>query len=406
MSLFNYAAIDSKGKKSKGIIEAENTKHARELLRQKKLIPLKLSLVKNGNTFSFSEKSKQKPGLNTKELALITRQLATLISAGLPLEEVITAVAEQTEKPRAKSLMLAVRARVVEGHSFAAALHEFPHAFSSLYCATIAAGEKSGHLDKILMRLADYIEQQYQTRQKVLHALIYPIMMVLVAIGIVGFLLEYVVPKMIAVYSNLNQSLPLVTQILIGASQGLQTFGIYILVVLMVVAFLFFRALKTNIAFREKIHALLLRLPIIGNATKITNTARFARTFAMLFSAGVPVIEAMTISGALITNIPIRKSVEEASKRVKEGANINLALKQTHYFPPMSIHLIASGEASGQLEGMLERAANNQDADISRLIETSLALLEPIIILVMGAIVLFIVLAVMLPIFQLNQFTG
>jgi general secretion pathway protein F len=345
-------------------------------------------------------------GINHKELSLITRQLATLLAAGMPVEEVLAAVAEQTEKPRSKGLILSIRGKVLEGYSLANALREFPRAFSALYCSTVAAGEKSGHLEVVLQRLADYTEQQFQMQQKIKNALIYPGVMILVSVGIVGFLLEYVVPKMVAVYSNVGQSLPGMTQLLIALSNGIKYAGVYFLIVLAVGIFFFRRALKNNISFREKIHHSLLRLPLLGNTIKITNTARFSRTFAILSSAGVSVLEAMSIAAQLVTNIPIRKAIEEASNRVREGANINLALKQTRFFPPMSIHLIASGEASGQLEPMLERAANNQDNDIKQLIDTSLTLFEPAIILIMGAIVLFIVLAILLPIFQLDQLTG
>ncbi len=404
MAAFQYTTITKQGQTQKGMIEAESAKHARQLLRDRNLTPIEVKPAqqKKEEAFHFL----RKPTLNTKELALITRQLATLLAAGLPVEEVLSAVAEQTEKSRSKGLMLSVRSKVLEGHSLAAALREFPQAFSELYCATVAAGEKSGHLDVVLERLADFTEQQSYMRQKIRNALIYPMLMVFVSIGIVGFLLEYVVPKMIAVYSSINQTLPVLTQILISISSGIKNYGLYILLAIIVAVFFFFRAMKSNLAFREKIHSLLLRLPIFGNAIKIANTARFSRTFAILSSAGVPVLESMSIASALITNIPIRKAVEEATSRIREGGNINLALKQTHYFPPMSIHLIASGEASGQLENMLERAANNQDNDIKQLIEISLTLFEPAIILLMGAIVLFIVLAVLLPIFQLQQLSG
>lgn len=408
MAAFHYTAINTTGNKQKGILEAESAKHARQLLRDKNLMPLEITAAheKNIKTSSRFLKLSRKESVTAKELALITRQIATLLGAGLPVEEVLAAVAEQTEKPRSKGLLLSVRSKVLEGHALASALRDFPYAFSNLYCSTVAAGEKSGHLDIVLQRLADYTEQQYEMRQKVMHALIYPVIMIFVAIGIVGFLLEYVVPKMISVYSNIGQQLPGMTQVLIAISNGVEGFGLYILIAIIILVILFRYQMKKSVTFREKIHGLVLRIPIIGNAIKVTNTARFSRTFAILSSAGVPVLEAMTISSALITNLPIRHAVEEAVKRVREGANIHLALKQTTYFPPMSIHLIASGESSGQLENMLERAANNQDGDIARLIETSLALFEPAIILLMGAIVLFIVLAVLLPIFQLDQFNG
>lgn len=408
MAAFHYVAITATGEKQKGVIEADSPKIARQLLRDKGLTPLEIAhanekLRKNTGVKPTASRTQR---INIDELALMTRQLATLLSAGLPLEEVLAAVAEQTEKPRTKGLILSVRSKVLEGHALASAMRDFPYAFSNLYCSTVAAGEKSGHLDVVLQRMADYTEQQYAMRQKIMHALIYPAIMLLVAFGIVGFLLEFVVPKMIAVYSNLNQALPTMTTVLIAISVGVKDYGLYVLLALIIMIFLLRRHINKNQAFREKYHRLLLRLPVIGNAIKVANTARFSRTFAILSAAGVPVLEAMKISSALITNLPIRHAVEEAVNRVREGANINLALKQTTYFPPMSLHLIASGESSGQLENMLERAANNQDNEITRLIETSLALFEPMIILLMGAIVLFIVLAVLLPIFQLNQFTG
>ena len=405
MPAFHYHAINKKGEKQKGIIEADSAKQARHTLRTQGLTPLDVSLAEK-KTRPRNAKTFYRQSMSSKELALMTRQLATLLAAGLPLEEVLTAVAEQTEKSRTKGLILSVRSKVLEGHSLASALNDYPHAFSALYCATVAAGERSGHLDIVLQRLADYTEQQFQMQQKIQNALIYPAIMILVAISIVGFLLEYVVPKMISVYSNIGQALPILTQILIATSAAIKSYGLFVLVLIVILIFLFRHRMRQTVAFREKVHRFFLRLPVIGNAIKVANTARFSRTFAILSSAGVSVIEAMTIASALITNLPIRTAVEKATSRVREGANIHLALKQTHYFPPMSIHLIASGEASGQLENMLERSANNQDSDITRLIETTLALFEPAIILIMGIIVLFIVLAILLPIFQLDQFTG
>lgn len=410
MPAYHYTAITVAGKESKGVVEAESDKHARQLLRGKSLIPLTLKAVREKKNNS-SEKSgfsflSRKRGLTTKEVALFTRQFATLLGAGMPIEESLNAVAEQTEKSHIKGLILSVRGKVVEGHALAAALREHPEAFTPLFCATIAAGEKTGHLDKVLLRLADYTEQQAHMRQKLKTALIYPSMIILVAIGIVGFLLEYVVPKMVAVYGNLKQSLPWMTELLIGISSFIKDDGLYIIIALVVFIFLFTRALRRSETLREKTHKWLLRLPLIGNAMKTADTARFARTLSILTGAGVPVLEAMTISGQLISSIPIKKAVQNAVSRVREGAAIYLALKQTTYFSPMSVHMIASGEASGQLENMLERVAINQEEEIVRLIDVSLALFEPAIILVMGAVVLFIVLAVLLPIFQLNQFTG
>ena len=409
MAAFHYTAINSQNKTQKGIIEADSANEARRLLRGQNLtlLSIELSAKKETrkNTF-FSISHLGKPSMSVKELALMTRQLATLLNAGLPLEEVLTAVAEQTEKPRTKGLILSVRSKVLEGHSLASALRDYPEAFSALYCSTVAAGEKSGHLDVVLQRLADYSEQQFYMRQKIQQALIYPSVMVCVALSILAFLLEYVVPKMVSVYSGMGQALPDMTLLLISISTHLKSVGLYLFIGIIFSVLLFRRAIKKNLRFRERFHEFLLYLPIIGNAIKITNTARFSRTCAILSSAGVPILEAMRISSELILHLPIRNAVEVAMNHIREGAAISLALKQTHFFPPMSIHLIASGESSGQLENMLERAANNQEGEISRLIETSLSLFEPAIILVMGAMVLFIVLAILLPIFQLDQFGG
>ena len=409
MPAYHFTAINHASQEQKGVIEAENEKQARQLLRDRALIPLQVRPTtgkkeqREARLFSGLLRPR---GLSSKEIALFTRQFATLLAAGLPMEESLQAAAEQTEKPRLKGLILSVRSKVLEGHALAAALREHPEAFSPLFTTTIAAGERSGHLDAVLKRLADYTEQQWNMRQKIKTALIYPVMIILVAFGIVGFLLEYVVPKMVAVYAHLNQSLPLLTRILIGTSDIMRSVGLYVLLFVVIGIYLWFRALKKSVLLREKAHLFLLRLPMIGKTIKTVDTARFARTFSILSASGVPVVEAMSISAQLIGNIPIRKAVEEAALRVREGASISLSLKQTTYFPPMSVHMISSGETSGQLEDMLERVAQNQENDISRLIEVSLALFEPAIILIMGAIVLFIVLAVLLPIFELNQFTG
>lgn len=410
MPAFHYIAVSGSGAEQKGVIDAENEKHARQLLRERTLVPISVRPARqkasaDGTPTLRAFFSRQKK-FTTKELALFTRQFATLLGAGLPIEESLQAVSEQSEKPHVKAIILSVRGKVLEGHPLATAMRDHPEAFTALFCATIAAGEKTGHLDKVLLRLADYTEQQHNMRTKLRTALIYPSMIVLVAISIVGFLLEYVVPKMIAVYAHMNQELPGLTQVLIGISNFVRHYGLYVLLVLVAAIVFWFRALKKSEALRMRYHTFLLKVPLIGNAIKTANTARFARTLAILSAAGVSTLEAMTISAQLVTSLPIKKAVQEAVFRVREGAAIHLALKQTGYFSPMSIHMIASGEASGQLENMLERVAITQEEEIVRLIDVSLALFEPAVILLMGAIVLFIVLAVLLPIFQLNEFTG
>ena len=408
MPAFHYIAIDAAGVEQKGVIEADSERQARQQLRDRLLLPTVMTPIreKSAGQSTLSSLLTRRTKLSSQDIALFTRQFATLLAAGLPVEESLLAVSEQSEKSRQKGLILSIRSKVLEGHSLASALKDFPDVFSELFCATVAAGEKSGYLDKVLLRLADYTEQQSHIQQKLKSAMIYPAMIVLVAICIVGFLLEYVVPKLVAVYGRLKQSLPLMTDILIAISQFIGKFGLYLAFILVVSFFLYRYSMKRNLAFREANHRFFLRLPFIGSAIKTANTARFSRTLSILSASGVPVLEAMNIAASLITSVPIKKSVTVAVNRVREGASISLALKQTGYFSPMSVHMMSSGEASGQLESMLERIAVNQENEILRLIDVGLALFEPGVILVMGAVVLFIVLAVLLPIFQLNQFAG
>lgn len=400
MTAFNYTAIDAQGKQRKGLLEADNARQARQKLREQNLTPIAINAVSEKTKVSFSF-LKRRPSIGINDLSLLTRQMATLLAAGLPVEEVLLAVSEQTEKPAIKAILLAVRARVLEGHTLATGLNDFPRAFPHLYRATVAAGEQSGHLDQILMRLADYIEKQNHIRQKIRQAMLYPSLMTVVSISIVIFLLISVVPKIAGVFTESKQSLPLLTRILLAISAAVGNYGWYILAVLLMMGYFVFRALKKP-AVRNRWQLFLMRIPILGNALKEINSARFLRTFGILFAAGVPVLEAMRVAAELIQLISMRTAVETAIAQVREGGNISLALKKTRYFSPMSIHLMASGEASGQLTQMLEKAADNQDHHIELLIENTLTLFEPIMIVAMGSVVLFIVLAVLLPIFQLD----
>ena len=403
MAAFQYTAVNGAAKEEQGIIQADSLNQARELLRVKGLYPLEIKIALASNLKSkpnfFSAK------LSTKQLALITRQFATLLAAGLPIADALNAVAEQNEQAKLKSLLMSVRSKVLEGHGLAAAMRDYPHAFNSLYCATVAAGEKTGHLDTVLLRLADYTEQQAHIKQKLATALIYPTIMIFVAISIVSFLLAYVVPKMVNVYANMGHALPFVTQLLLSFSAFIKGYGWFFLVVIIGAIFTLRYMIKRSSQARYQYHGLILRLPLIGYSIKTSNTARFLRTVAILTASGLPALESMQIASVLITSMPIQDAVKLAVNKVAEGASIHLALKQTHYFSPMSIHMVASGESSGQLEAMLSRVADAQEQEVLRIIEVSLALFEPAIILVMGGVVLFIVLAILLPIFQMNDFT-
>lgn len=409
MTTYHYQAVNESGKTIKGFLEASHEKEVRDQLRMQGLLPLQIKLSK----YTFAKWNRQwlrdcfqYRRISSAQLALLTRQFATLLSAGLPVEEALLAVAEQTETTRLKHIILSVRTQVMEGHGLGRAMEMQANVFSSLFSATVSAGERTGRLDHILLRLADYTEQQAAMTQKIKTASIYPLMIVLVSLGIVSFLLSYVVPKMVGVYAHMKQALPWMTTLLIGLSEEVQASGIYVLGGVGVLIVWLRYAIIKKPHFRRAFHRFILRCPLIGYAAKTRDTARFSRTLSILSTAGVPMLEGMQVASTLIYLEPLREAVMHAVREVREGGAIYAALKKTNYFSPMSIHMMASGEASGQLESMLERVALQQDNDITRLIDTSLALFEPTIILFMGAIVLFIVLAVLLPIFQLNDFMG
>ena len=402
MAAFEYKALDAAGKQHKGVLEADTPRQIRQQLRDKGWSPLSVVEVqqreaKQRQSFSFLRR-----GINPADQALITRQLATLVRSGTPIDEALQAVSRQTEKARLSNMMLAVRSKVKEGHPLAIAMADFPHAFDDLYRATVDAGEQSGHLDAVLERLADYTESRHALRQKFQLALIYPILIALVAVVVVVGLVAYVVPKVVEVFEGMGQELPLLTRGLISFSEFLQQNGILLLGAIVVSAGVLAWVLRHE-GPKRQYHKLLLRLPMIARIVRGMNTARFARTFSILAGSGVPILEAMRISAEVVTNLPMRSAVEDAARRVREGAAINKALDNSGYFPPMTVHLIASGEASGNLDEMLERSASAQEREMETLLGLLMGIFEPFMILFMGATVLIIVLAILLPIFNLNQ---
>lgn len=396
MSAYQYIAIKKNGSTCKGVIEADSERHARQLLRENGLLPVEVSQLKKNVSKKRSDR------LKAQDLSLLTRQLATLLSAGIPIDEALRGVAEQSEHEKVQKLIIALRAKVLEGYGLAQAMGEFPNAFPELYRATIAAGEQTGHLDMVLEKLAEYTENQQKIRQKVQQALIYPSLMILISIAIVSFLLAFVVPKIIEVFTTGGQTLPTMTLILIGISKFIQNYGIYFLITLFLFFMLFVRCLKIP-NFLLKWHAILLKIPLLSYLIKSINIARYIHTFGILFAAGVNVLETMRVSASLINNKIMQTAFNHATIQVKEGKGINIALKETGFISPMANHLIASGEKSGNLSTMMERAAQHLDNEVKRIIDTALTLLEPMIILIMGAVVLFIVLSTLLPIFSMEQ---
>jgi general secretion pathway protein F len=406
MAAFEYVALDAKGRERKGIAEGDTAKQVRQNLRDKGLIPMQVNAT-SGRRSAAGRQSSAKPalfqrGISATELALITRQLATLVQAALPLDEALAAVANQSEKQRTKSMVFGVRARVMEGHTLAVGLAEYPKVFPELYRATVDAGEQSGHLDTVLERLADYTENQQELQGKVRQALIYPVFLSVFAIVIVIFLMTNIVPQVVSVFDDIGQELPALTQSLIAISNFFVNFGIYLLAALVALVF-GVKALLRKPEYLEVYHRMLFHIPVIQRLVRGLNTALFTRTFSILSGSGVTVLEAMKISALVVHNLPMRRAIMQATERVREGSGIKNALEHSKLFPPMTLQLIASGEGSGKLDEMLDRASSQLEREQVTMIAYLVGIFEPVIILIMGALVLMIVLGILLPIFDLNQ---
>ena len=402
MAAFEFKALDTRGKQKKGVLEADSARAVRQQLRDRGWAPLEVSPTRERQQRSGFTLGR---GLSAADLALVTRQLATLIQSGIPVEQALSAIANQADRPRIKSMMLAIRAKVLEGHTLASSLSEFPSAFPHLYRATVAAGEHAGHMDLVLNRLADYTEARQEARQKIQLAAIYPVILTFVAIAIVIFLLTYVVPDIIEVFVRSGQELPALTEGLLAVSSFFVDWG-WLLLVLLVAAGIGFRLALRRPSFRLRVHRQLLHIPFISRLVRGLNTSRFASTVSILTTSGVPLVEAMRIAGEVLSNEYLKERIREATQSVSEGGSLKNALENTGYFPPMMIHMIGSGEASGELDRMLERTATHQENDLQGKISALVGLFEPLMLLVMGGVVLIIVLAIMLPIMNMSQLMG
>lgn len=399
MSAFEYQALTEEGRERQGVLEGDTARHVRQQLRDAGLTPLQVAEVSAG-----SGGSTRGPGfsIGAGDLALLTRQLATLAGSGLALEEALRTAAHQSDKRRIRNVLLGVRARVMEGHTLAQGLAAFPAVFPELYRATVAAGEESGRLESILERLADYTEARQQLRQKIQLALLYPVILTVAALAISAALLAYVVPEVIQVFDHIDQELPLLTVGLIAVSDGLRNWGL-ILGLGGLAVFIGWRLWLRQPGPRLAWDGVRLRIPLVGRLERGINTARFTRTFSILVASGVPALEATRIAAAVIGNRAMRDAVSGAAHRVREGTGLSTALDQSGCFPPMTLQLLASGEASGHLAELAERAARHQERELESSVGVLLGIFEPVLILLMGVMVLVIVMAILLPIFELNQ---
>ncbi|HET9484328.1 MAG TPA: type II secretion system inner membrane protein GspF [Xanthomonadales bacterium] len=400
MAAYEYSALDPEGRTRRGVLQADTARAARGLLRERGLVALAVDVVSEAPS-SADVSSYFRRGLSRAELALVSRQLATLIGAGLPIDEALAALGEQAERARSRSLVVQLRSRVMEGASLAAALSEFPDSFPEIYRATVAAGESSGRLGDALARLADYTESRDALSRALMVALAYPLLLTVVALSIATGLLVYVVPQVTGVFDNLGQELPFVTRALIAIADAVRDYGLAVLVLLALGTVALRYALR-----RERVRlgfdAMLLRLPLVGRLIRATNTARAARTLATLSASGVSLLEAMQLAAGTVRNRPMHDALKRAAARVREGAGFARALAESGYFPPIAVRLIASGEKSGRLDEMLDQAAMQQSREVEASLATFAAVLGPGVIVLVGGLVLFIVLAILLPIFELN----
>jgi general secretion pathway protein F len=398
MSAFEYEAVDAAGRTRRGVVTAASERGAQDELRGRKLAPVRLAPARPRSGLDAS--ALLAPRLDSKALALVTRQLATLVAV-TPLEEALRTIALQADRPKVRQILSATHAAVLEGHRLSVAMAREPRSFPPLYRAMVAAGESSGALPAILQRLADLLESDEQARGKVVTALVYPAALASVAILVVIALMAFVVPKVVEQFDSMGQTLPLLTRLVIGLSDAIRRWGWLILIVMAAGGFLFARALRKP-AFRLKVDGWILRAPIIGKLIRDLHAASLARTLATMISGGLPVLEGLLITAPTVRNRVLRQATDEMATTIREGGALSSAMRRAGVFPPLLVYMTAGGESSGRVEMMLERAAEYLEREFNTFTAVALSLLEPAIIIVMGAVVTLIVLSILLPILQIN----
>jgi len=402
MAAFRFEAVDEFGKTTRGVVEADTFRLARSKLRDMQLTPLNVDALQDNQSLGATTGVSLPGSISSYELGLLTRQFSTLLNAGLNIEQSLAAIAEQMEKPLIAEVLLGVRAGVVAGSTLYVVMAAYPTIFPEIYRALIHAGEESGELSKVLERLATYTESRHAMKQKVIAALIYPALVTLTAILVVGSLLIYVVPQVVGVFQQSKQALPLLTQIMIFISDFIRHTWLYLIALLVGGIWVFKQSLK-NEAACYRWHLFLLKIPVLGKLLRSLNTARLASTLAILVGSGVPLMLSLNAAAKIVSLLPMQAAIKEAINVVHDGGALSRALRESGQFPPILIHLIANAEATGQLGKMLESAAIQQENEVNNKLTILTSVLEPLLILAMGGMVLLIVLAVMLPIIEINQ---
>jgi general secretion pathway protein F len=401
MTAFRYRAADSGGQETAGVIEADTGRSARNLLRERGLFPLEVAAV------GVHEGAGLTPGrrrLRAADLTLLTRQWATLLASGLTVEQALAALIEQAGTEALRQLLAGVRSEILAGYSLRAALDRYPQAFPTLYRASVAAGEKSGELARVMNQLADHLDRSHALRMKTMQALLYPAIVAVVALLVILGLMTHVVPQVVSVFQQGKQALPLLTRSLIVASTLLREWG-WLGALGLGAGGIALRSALREPALRRRWDAWLLRLPLLGRHLRTLDATRFASTLSILTGSGVPLLAALEAGRQVIARLPLADAVGVATERVREGQPLSRALGASRQFPPLLIHMIANGEATGRIDELLDRAARLQQAELENRSATLTALLEPLLLLTMGGFVLLIVLAVMQPIIELNTLT-
>jgi general secretion pathway protein F len=407
MPAFSYQAIDEQGRQQKGVIEGDSERAVRADLRGRHLKPISVKPAGRnpGAAVSASGFSFQLPKFHRRikdsDLTVLTRQLSSLLNSGMPLVEALQSTANQQRRQALKEMILQVRSRVLEGHSFAQALAEAPYAFDNMYRALVRAGESAGYLGPVLERLASYTESTFETRQRVKMAMIYPVVLLVVSIGVIGMLMTFVVPELTSVFAHSQRQLPALTTVLIAVSDYLSQWGLWSMLGLLLLVMGVQKWLQKP-SRTYAWHNVILNMPVFGEISSQINSARFASTLSLLTGSGVPLLDAIKIATQVMTNAVMARASEKLAVDVQEGSSLSRAMEKTKLFPPLLVQMTASGEASGDLDKQLEHAARNMDRELEWRLASALGIMEPLVVVIMGVLVTGIVMAILLPIFEMN----